>query len=255
MKKVTLLCGMLLAFTASMASAAGVSLHWNHCTLGGGVQNQVFLCDDDFGAFKAVGQFRLPAPLAGVTGIEFTLDLATASPTLPPWWQFNTGECRASNLSLNAVGPIGESCPDWAGGTAAGGLAAYNEHAFGPNTAHILGGFAVAAARPNLVATQDWFAFNMVILTDNTTAGGSGGVACPGCDIAACIVFNGIKVVKPVTPGQPDQSVSITGAQIPGGNFVVWQGGLGTGTVLGQTCPAATPTHKSTWSAVKSLYQ
>jgi hypothetical protein len=232
-----------------MASAAGLNIHWNSCTLGGGVQNMNSLCNDDFLDFVAPGQFRMPSGLSGVTGIEFTLDLASASPALPAWWQYNNGECRATELSFNAVAPSGVGCPDWAGGTAQGGLAAYNEGAFGPNTAHILGGFAVATARNITNLTQDFFAFNMKILGDNTTTGGSSGIACGGCDVAVCIVFNGVKVVTPTT------FIKISGPQSPGSDFITWQGGLGTGTILGTTCPQATPTHKSTWGAVKSLYR
>src|ERR1051325_7965243 len=233
MKKSILLCGLLLAATCGVASAAGLNLHWNTCAAG----------------IVAAAQFQMPSALSGVTGIEVTLDLASASPTLPIWWQYNAGECRATELSMNGVAPSGAGCADWAGGTAQGGLAAYNEGAHGPNSAHILGGLAVAAARNLTSLTQNFFAFNLKILGDNTTAAGSNGVACGGCDVAVCIVFNGIKVVTPTT------FLQISGAQAPGSNFITWQGGAGVTSLLGQGCPAATATHKSTWGQVKSLYR
>ncbi len=253
MRKAILLCGLLLVAATGSASAAGVSLHWNDCTSGGGVQNLNFACDDDLASFSATGQFRMPAPLNGVTGIELSLDLATAGPTLPAWWQFNEGQCRATNLSLNAdtTGKVG--CPDWAGGTALGGLATYTEGSSSPNTAHILGGFAVGPPRNLTDLTQNFFAFNLVILADNTTAGGSKGVACGGCDLAACIVFNQINVVTPFP--LPLFEVKISNSELPGGNFITWQGGAGVNSSLGQGCPAATPTRKSTWGELKSLYR
>jgi len=253
MKKATLLCGMLLALTASVASAAGgVSIHWNACTLGGGVQDNLFPCNDDTFFFDLMGQFQMPSALNGVTGVEFTVDLASAGPSLPPWWQFNVGECRDSQMNVLEGTPSSAQCPDWAANGSSGGLAAYNEGAFGPNTAHILGGFAVPAAKAkNLTTTPNYFAFKVDISTANTV----GPPSCPGCLVPVCLVFNGIKVVVPPVAGQPDGSIKISNPRDPGSNFATWQGGQGTGSVLGQSCPAATPTHKSTWGAVKSLYR
>ena len=253
MKKATLLCGMLLALTASMASAAGVSIHWNACTLGGGIQNQSFLCDDDFAAFKAVGQFKMPAALNGVTGVEFGVDLATASPSLPEWWQFNAGECRAADgLAVTEGTPSAIQCADWAGNNSSGGLAAYNEHFFGPNTAHLLGGFAVPAAKArNLTTTPEYFVYNILL----SSTGAVGPPVCDGCLVPACIVFNSVKVVTPPVLGQPDRSIVISDANAVGGNFVTWQGGQGVSSPHGVGCPAATATHRSTWGSVKSLYR
>jgi hypothetical protein len=238
---------MLLALTASVASAAGLQIHWNACG-GAGVQDQAFACDADDAFFQAVAQFQMPVALSGVTGVEFTVDLASASPTLPPWWQFNAGECRDSQLAVTEGTPSAVACPDWAGNNASGGLAAYNEGAFGPNTAHILGGFAVAAAKArSLTTTPNYFVFNIIMSSANTVVGPP---ICPGCQVPVCIVFNGLKVV----PGTAQPTV-ISNAAAPGSNFVTWQGGQGTGTILGTVCPQATPTHKSTWGAVKSLYR
>ena len=247
-----LLCSLLLALSASAASASGLSLHWNTCTLGGGTQDATFACDDDFQFFDLVGQFQMPSALNGVTGVEFTLDLASAGTTLPAWWQYNAGECRDSQLGMLTGTPSTFFCPDWAANGSSGGLAAYDEGYFGPNTAHILGGWAVPLAKArNLTTTPNYFLFRLEFTTVGTVAA----PVCSGCGVPVCIVFNGAKIVVPPVPGQPDGSVKISAARDPGGNFATWQGGAGTGTILGQSCPAATPTHKSTWGAVKSLYR
>jgi len=167
-----LLCGLLLVAATGVASAAGLSLHWNNCTAAGGVQNQNFACNDDLTTFSATGQFRMPSALTGVTGAEFTIEMATAGAALPAWWRVNAGECRDGHLNLDglAAGKVG--CPDWSGGKAQGGLAAYNEAVFGNNTAHILGGFAVRSidARNLTDLTQSYFAFNLVVFSEHRRA-------------------------------------------------------------------------------------
>ena len=251
MNKALLLCGLLLLGTAGVASAAGLQFHWNACNAAG-TQDNTFPCDDDAAVFDIMGQFQMPAALVGVTGVEFTVDLAAASPSLPAWWQFNVGECRDSQMNILEGTPLASACPDWAANGASGGLAAYNEGTLGPNTAHILGGFAVPAAKAkNLTGTPNYFAFKVDLSTVGTVAA----PVCAGCNIPVCIVFNGIKVVVPPVAGQPDGSVKISNPASPGSNFVTWQGGAGVGSLLGQGCPAETPTHKSTWGAVKSLYR
>src|SRR5437016_9762421 len=93
MKKVTLLCGILLAITAGVAVAAGLDLHWNNCAAGAGATaNMNFACGDDRATFQATGQFQMPSALTGVTLIGVMLDLASATPALPPRWQLNPGE-------------------------------------------------------------------------------------------------------------------------------------------------------------------
>src|ERR1043166_1801338 len=253
MKQPAFLAAMLLAISLSTASAAGLNLHWDNCVAGGGVQNESFACDDDFAAFELVAQFQMPSALNGVTGIEYVLDLAAAGPTLPPWWHFRFDECRPNQLVVNTAAPIGVGCPDWAGGKASGGVnPLYVPGLLGPNTARIVGASEVSAsnARDLTSLTANYFLANLLILTDNTTTSGSSGVACPGCDVPVCIVFNRCLVATPNTLG-----LVINAAQTPGSNFVTWQGGQGVSTFLGSGCPAATPTPASTWGALKSLYR
>ncbi len=249
MNKSILLCGLLLTATASAALAApGTNLRWNACFADAGAQNRANLCTSNLGTNAMVGSFEMPASLIGVTGVELSVDLAVAGPSLPPWWQFNAVpvvECRSGSLSMNpTISLSAANCFDWSNGHGAGGLAAYNEGAFGPSTAHVLGGFAVDPAfAAALDPGAEFFAFNLIVNNNNTTT-------CTGCLNAACIVFNSINVV----PGT-NASVLITGAANASSNFVTWQGGAGVSSLRGQGCPAATPTHHSSWGAVKSLYR
>ena len=55
MKKTILLCGALLALTASVASAAGLNFAWNNCYgEGTGTQNRSFLCNLNTGSNNIV---------------------------------------------------------------------------------------------------------------------------------------------------------------------------------------------------------
>jgi hypothetical protein len=254
MKKSLLLSGLLLVAMASSALAApGTNLRWSNCFGDVGAQNRTSVCTSSLGnAGSLVGSFEMPSLLAGVTGVELSLDLAVAGASLPAWWTFTAAGCRPGALTMNAaISGSAANCFDWASGAAAGGLAAYNEGFWGPSSAHILGGFAVPAAfAANLEPGAEYFAFNAVLSNTKTTSTGS----CAGCLSGACIVFNSIKVAVPPVAGQPDGSILITGSANPASNYALWQGGAGVSTLLGQGCPGATPTRNTTWSKVKSLY-
>src|SRR5262245_30429149 len=113
MKKVTLLCGLLLAMTATIASAEGLNLRWNFCFGDGGVVNKTFACtSNSLANNNASGTFVLDADLANVSGTEVVIDLASTDAVLPAWWQFkNAGTCRQLNSGY-AVNLAGASCPD-----------------------------------------------------------------------------------------------------------------------------------------------
>ena len=100
MKKTLLITGLLLALTASMASAAGVNLYWNDCGTGGnGTVNKTFACN---GNAPNHDMYISVDPLPGVVntnGHNHILDLQSASTPLPAWWDFkNTGTCRINSL-------------------------------------------------------------------------------------------------------------------------------------------------------------
>src|SRR6185503_4704358 len=256
MKKITLLCGLLLAVTASVAAAGpGVGLTWLNCSTDGGVQNRSFACNSNGGSNQLVGTFELGASLPGVVGTEIVIDIATASATLPAWWEFkNVGTCRSASLTMNQViSAAAVNCIDWAQGASAGGIGAYNIGARGPNTARMVAALAVAAAgAADLEPGTEYFSFNLLI--NNAKSVGTG--SCAGCSTPACIVFNSINVVPPA----PAPGVKLSGGLNPGSDFATWQGGAGVITNPpqgggGSGCPAATPTTNKTWGQVKTLYR
>jgi hypothetical protein len=99
----------------------------------------------------------------------------------------------------------------------------------------------------NLSGGQEYFSFNLAI--DNSKTVGTG--ACAGCTTPACIFLSSVNVTTPVLAND----VRLTGPSNGfDSDFSTWQGGGGV-VVGGMTnCPAATPTQKRAWGAVKALY-
>jgi hypothetical protein len=250
MKRVTLLCGLLLALTATVASAAGVGIRWTECIGDGGLLNRNFACNVNTGSNVLVGTFQLGAAgLAQTSGEEIVVDLGSASATLPAWWQFkNTGTCRTGSLAIGAAPTANAAnCADWGGGLAGAGLGAYIIGARGPNTARIVAASAVPpSGLQDLSGGQEYFAFTLAINNLKTVNGG-----CTGCQTAVCIVFNSLNMTTPVLAN----NVLLTGpSNGTDADFCTWQGGAGV--IVGGTpgCGAATPTKNATWGAVKAMY-
>jgi len=253
MKKVILLCGMLLALMATMASAApGTNLRWTNCFgEGTGTLNRNFACNANTGSNLLVGSLELGADILQTSGQEVVVDIAASDATLPAWWGFkNAGTCRQNSLAMNFVANAADAvCLDWAQGAAAGGIGAYNIGARGPNTARIVAAIAVpASALADLFAGTEYFSYNLLI--NNAKTVGTG--ACAGCNIGVCIVYNSVKVTTQVAA---NDRIIVGATNGTDSNFATWQGGGVP--VVGQVsgCGAATPTRNSTWGAVKSLYR
>ena len=252
MKKVTLLCGILLALTASVAAAGqGAIIRWNACLTDGGTINRNFTCDTNTANHVLVGGFELGADMADVSGNEMVIDIASASPNLPAWWHFkNVGTCRQGALSFNTtISPLATNCVDWGNGQSVGGIGAYNIGVRGPNTSRVV---AVSAVPPialaNLFSAQEYFSFHLVITSAKTV----GSPDCAGCADPVCIVFNSMNITTPIGANNRRLIGPANGFD---SDYVTWQGGGGVivGGVPG--CGAATPTRTSTWGAVKSLYR
>lgn len=249
------LLSLTLAISTPLVTAAaeGVNLAWNACLGDAGVAWYAqFACDTNSGAHFLHGSFVLGSPMPAVAGLEIVLDLRSASPVLPPWWEYkNAGTCRTGSLSTQLF-PNGDAvvCEDWAQGQAVGGLASYcigNTSSPGCTISEFPADWArikLAAAVPpeharDLVANQSYFAFALRI--DHAKTVGAG--ACDGCTTPVCIELRSVNVV----PREGASRLLFFPAS-PGSNKVRWQ-------TNAATCPAATPTKASTWGAVKALYR
>jgi hypothetical protein len=254
---------------AAATSPPGVNLRWDQCYGDGGVQYKQFACDTNTGSDQLVGSFELASGIPGVTGLEITMDIGSASAAFPAWWALvSAGSCRGAALSANSsLSPAAVSCVDWANGQEAGGIAAYNIYTVAANRARLIMGFAVAAANaPDLVPGQEYFAFNVLLRHTKTVGTG----ACAGCLEPMCIFFSGVNVVPGTNP-----SIRLRyGANYSGSQWVSWQqgyplniqhncGGMTGGGIFCQYLQTTfdvvpyspTSARGSTWGQVKALYR
>jgi hypothetical protein len=237
MKKTLLITGVLLALTATAASAAGVNLSWTDCGAGG-QQNRDFACQSNAGSNVMVASFDPPAGLTKVVGVNLIYDLQSASDPLPAWWDlFNPGACRGGP-TLNTVF-ANATCVDYFLAAGAGGITAYLNT--GSNKRRLGGSWSANEADAGPVqAGTEYYAVNVVISNAKTVGG------CAGCGDGVCIVLNEIQIGQPA--GTPGESPQVTNPRDR--NFITWQGGA----VVGG-CPGATPTINKTWGQVKSIYR
>lgn len=240
MKKTLLICGTLLALTASMAQAGGINAAWTACPSEGGTQVRTSTCTSNLGsAGSLVGTYSLTSGQALKVGDEVVIDIqiGDGSAPVPPYWQFfNAGSCRQTALSANFVYTGAQSsCFDAWSGQAAGGVAAYFTGYGGvPGRARIIIGAAVANPI-DIPAGLELFSFNLALSNANTTT-------CAGCAQPAAIVLNEVKSVQ--QDGSFERCNTPLQSQCGG-----WNGG-GTPTNCG-----ATPAVNTSWGQVKSLYR
>jgi hypothetical protein len=240
MKKTLLICGTLLALTASMAQAGGINAAWTTCFSEAGALNRTNTCTSTFGsAGSIVGSYMLTADQPLKVGDEIVLDLqvGNANDPIPPFWQyFVAGSCRQTALSANFVyGGPQSSCFDPWSGQAFGGVAAYVAGYGGvAGRARIIVGAAVANPIA-LPANLEFFSFNLAFSN-------AGSTTCAGCTTPAAIVLNEISSVQ--QDGSRERNSSPLQNQCVG-----WQGGNE------PTACGATPARNTSWGQVKSLYR
>lgn len=243
MRKFILLTGTALALTASAAAAQDVvNLSWNDCGANG-APTMSSTCLSNTGApFPMIASFVPPAGVNEFLGISSQIDITTNTPSLPDWWKHGSTQCRSTTgLSVGfdfTSGPF--SCADFYVGQAAGGFA-YDVGFGTPNRARLRVQCAVPFDNRGPVDyLTEYYCYRVNLQRAKTTGTGS----CPGCVEPACIVLNEIQLFQP--PEANNDPVIVT----PGNsNYVTWQ------TAVVPGCPLSTPTQKSSWGQVKSLYR
>jgi hypothetical protein len=281
MKKTLLLAGILLAASATVASAGLLNLGWGaFCpTNPGSLPTVSDPCDGSSGAvYTLIGSVTIAAPApTDVVAEDFFVDLQEAAAQLSDYWhledenqpgQVNAAGCRgmatvgpfAGNSSSLLVQASNVAFPAlftgcqkfW--GTAFGGVN-YGvlipdgyPGIVDPRKARIIGHFARTPGAPMVNGVQYG---SFVASIDTNHQNGIDGAypapkyVCQGCQDAVCLVFNETIIYQTAgTPGG-DQDITTGGQR----NFVTWQSATGT------DCPGPTPTHKATWGKVKSLYR
>jgi hypothetical protein len=237
MKKALTLAAALVALTAATASAQ-LNLNYTDCVAGGLVSNRAFACNTNTGSFNIIGSYIAPAGITNLAGTEGVVDFQSATASLPAWWQFGqAGSCRQTAASVQYNTP-GASCVDYYGSIPGGALGGFGITWSG-NRGRIKTVAAVdIGATAALVPGDEVYAVTLRITNALTTGTGE----CGGCLEPVCVVFNSLRLAQ----AEPLQSPLLF---LPAdAQFVTWQGGF-------PTCYAATPTTKSSWGQVKSLYR
>ena len=282
MKKTLLLAGILLAASATVASAGLLNLGWGaFCpTNPGSLPTVTDPCDGSSGAvYTLIGSVTNAAPApTDVVAEDFFVDIEEAAPQLSDYWhledenqpgQINVAGCRgtasagpfagnfgslAVQISNPAFPPVFTGCAKFWGNTPFGGVN-YGvlipdgyPGVVDPRRARLIGHFAISPGAAMANGVQ-YGAFVANIDTNHQTGIDAAYPApkyvCQGCQDAVCLVFNEIILYQ--TAGTPGGDIDITTGGLR--QFVTWQSAAGT------DCPGQTPTHKATWGKVKSLYR
>jgi hypothetical protein len=248
MKKILLLCGMLLALTATVASAAGVNLSWDNCGAAG-TPSKSFACNTNTGSAVFVASVSAPAGIGLWTSFETEIQVQSNG-AWPAWWALRnqtgqTGQCRAGALSVSqdfTGGPYAGVCGDTFLNQGAGGITTYLVGFNGPNRARLAVTFSVPSANQvPLDEGFEYFSMRGAILYTKTVGTG----ACAGCQDGVCLNCTYVRCLQPA--GAPGGNVSVTNPA--GRSYIMWNGA----TV--EACNGATPTKSTTWGSVKALYR
>jgi hypothetical protein len=257
MKKTLLLSAVLIALTASLASAAGLNLSWSGCGTAG-LQDMTDLCDANtlLGNWHLFGSAISPTAVAGpplFTAHRSWVDFENANPTLDDWWKMAPGDCRAGQYApshTSATMGGGAPCVKTILGT---GLTAainnWTDNSVGnspANTARLDMIAARADVGGSVNTTSQYMLFDLNILGSYAAADPADPTApvCAGCSDPTCIVYQQAELDR-----SDGSSITILGEI--NRQWVTWQGGA----VPGGGCPLAVPTQKASWGKLKSLYR
>lgn len=253
--RIVVLALLLLTF-ARPGAASSLHLSWNACLDDGGVENITFPCNQPGTPVVLYASFELSQP-AEVLALNFRLNFFVDDVTMPPFWDFQTpyssGGC---NPGLAVLSDSPNACPS-AIAPLSGGNVVYSyviidgyvapgaPNPASPTEGRIVGTLYQDLTTPiDLAAGQTYFAYALEFYPDAAIeAGGS----CAGCS-------------TPVNLLQPNLERSVLRSRVTfdlaaGGTYSIYpdhtcvtaNGGFG-------VC-LPTPTRRSTWGLLKSLYR
>ncbi len=245
---------VLLLLISVPARAGGLNIAWGTgCWPENPTSLITFACDTNTGTTSMTGSCVLDRDMPLFNALLAIVDMQSASPTLPDWWQmFKPGTCREPALSATgdfSLAPGG--CGDPWLSSAFGGVAVWQTHDFpspfpinvpAPDRARLKVGLVRPSANP-LFAGIEYYAFRAMVNHQKTVGTG----ACAGCSTPATFVLNVVSA-QAIIDGlsYPYQEALFT---MPIANSCVhWQA------VTGGLC-GATPARNPTWGQVKSLYR
>ncbi len=249
MKKMLLICGALLAFSAAAAfaqvTAPGLYLNWGgNCIGDTPLQLKTYACTSIAGSDVLLSSWVPAVAVPTFAGLEEFIYLAVDGGVLPAYW--GTTCAGRTAVAVNQTAPSSAvNCADVWAGMGGGGLSGYNLNANGPGTVVIdVIGAVPAGSEQALDAGIEYFTFNLILshAKARTTD------ACLGCLIPACINFKELRYDE---PAPIVEKVTTAPGLIGTANraYVNWQG-----PVVNCT-PGASPSKNATWGSVKALYR
>jgi hypothetical protein len=236
-----LVCSVILlsALTATVASAAGLSVNWGNACWGDAPRTNLdWACDSDhYTGVRMTCSFKAPTTKSTLVAVDLYMEGMTETATVPDWWKLGSGDCRSGLVSLSADASVlsGPDCRSVWQGLSGGGIGLYS---WDTNRMHINAVWALADP-VEAPAETEVFAAQFVIATGKTV-----GTGCPGCEIPAVWVLDHILV------GYLDDALStVLDSPYDGGNQCLsWQSSsLPRGKLA--------PTRNTTWGQIKSLYR
>ncbi|MDM8008392.1 MAG: hypothetical protein QUV05_19825 [Phycisphaerae bacterium] len=244
MKKALLFAGLLLALTASVAMAAGVSVSWKNFCWGeeGSSTDLTWACTTNINTnIRMTTSFKLDADMPDFVAAEIYMEGMVQDAVVPDWWELGdatTADCRNGTiLSASADGTVlanggGDICFDpWQGG-GAGGIGLYS---YDGNRMHLNAVWASATEIP-LLANTEYFALQFRISGLRTVG------TCPGCLVPAIWGLTKIGVCMPMA------TIYLDAPYLGGNQCLTWQSST-------LPCAAPVPARNTTWGQVKSLYR
>ena len=224
------------------AAAPGMSLNWNDCPLSPASLSSLITPCENAAQEDLVASFELAAPVDSVIAIEAVIDVQGGDPALPSWWQYGPGGCRYGQLIASGNFSGLTACGDlWRNAATFAGPPVYVTGAprGAPNQARIVASLAVLSSEARaLLAGTRYYAVRFAFQNDP-------GSMCPGCQAAACLLLNSIRLVR--IPGAVSGDVVLDTAADVASNRVTWQS-------ASATCNAV-PVRRLSWGQIKMLYR
>ena len=257
MKHLLIASCVLLALSATAASAAGINLTWSTGTVGCWPEKvtsvMTWSCGNETdGPWTFVASFKMDAAKTDFIGISAILGGQSTPTDLPDWWQvYNAGSCRRTSVTTSAdfTAAAKTVCKDPFAGAATGGITAWYTAAYPPPSPIIVPApsrfrmkvaFTMATSK-TLSATSEWYAFRGMIDAAHTTVTQP---LCSGCATTMYLDLSEIGVIG------SNSSYKITAPHT--NTCIAWQA-LQTDY---QFCNlAGTPVRNNTWGQVKGLYR
>jgi len=248
MKKILTLCGVLLALSTSAAFAAGLDLTWKDCVLETSQQDINFTNCTTSGVatttLRLYSVLKVPVPLPNFIAVQNTYDLQEqGAATLSGYWRFDAS-CNQSGLTIqddpDPAGAgicAGETSP-WGvgGGDGTENIIAYGSNFPTPGRGRLITAGNLDASTPFPLDIGINYYINTLLFNTSQRA------TCPGCNNQVILVWNDAECAQ-----NTGERTHISGPDKLGPCVQFNHAPVG-------NC-AATPTKKTTWGQLKSIYR